>query len=68
MAGLPREIYIVVAEYSLSSEEKSSCPIAFESEHLDLESAKEFQKRIGLKYGKTAIYRAEKIKDQHANK
>ena len=63
MSGLPKYIYIVVAEHSLSSEEKSSCPIAFESEHLDLESAKKFQKRVGLKYGKTAIYKAHKIKE-----
>ena len=58
MSGLPKYIYIVVAEG------KRSHPcVAFESEHLDLQSAKDFQERIGGAYGKTSIYKAHKIKE-----
>lgn len=62
MSGLPKEIYVVVAEsdYYIKKERKG-VPIAFESEALDMESAKAFQKRIGNRYGRTAIYRAVKI-------
>jgi len=62
MSGLPKEIYVVVAESDYYIKDKKGVPIAFESEALDIESAKAFQKRIGTKYGKTAIYRAERIK------
>lgn len=58
MAGLPKEIFVVVAENG-----GNNCPIAFETECLDLDSAKIFQKRIGSKYGKTAIYKAVKLKE-----
>jgi len=61
MSGLPKEIYVVVAESGYSIKEKKGTPIAFESEALDLESAEAFQQRIGSKYGRTAIYKAVKI-------
>lgn len=66
MAGLPKEIYVVVAEsdtYIEDIKHGRSIPIAFETNCLDLESAKEFQNRIGNKYGKTAIYKAVKLED-----
>jgi len=62
MSGLPKEIYVVVAESDYPIKDKKGVPIAFESEALDIESARAFQKRIGTKYGKTAIYRAERTK------
>lgn len=61
MSGLPKEIYVVVAESDCYIREGKGTPIAFESESLDIESAKAFQKRIGSRYGRTAIYRAVKI-------
>ena len=62
MSGLPKEIYIVVAESDFPIKENRGKPIAFESEHLDYDSAKAFQDRIKSIYGKTAIYKAERIK------
>ena len=59
MAGLPKEIYVVVAEY----DGVNNCPIAFETECLDYESALQFASRIGEKYGRKAIYKAERIKE-----
>ena len=66
MNELPKEIYVVVAESAYYIEEKKGTPIAFESEALDIESAKAFQKRIGSKYGRTAIYTAVKIEEEIA--
>jgi len=60
MAGLPKEIYIVVAEENGAV---GGGPIAFESEELDHKAAKEFQKRLGDKYGRTEIYKATRIED-----
>jgi len=65
MSGLPKEIYVVVSEsdtYIDKIEHGRTIPIAFETNALDIDSAKAFQKRIGTKYGKTAIYKAERIK------
>jgi len=65
MSGLPKEIYVVVSEsdmYINKIEDGRTVPIAFESNALDIDSAKAFQKRIGTKYGETAIYKAERIK------
>jgi len=69
MSGLPKEIYVVVAEsdYYVDTElEYKGKPIAFESEALDIESAKAFQKRIRGRYGRTEIYKAVKIEDNIA--
>ena len=64
MSGLPKEIYVVVAENGNYMEKEKGVPIAFESEALDLESAKAFQERIGSRYGRTAIYKAMKIEEE----
>jgi len=67
MSGLPKEIYVVVAERdSHIKKDRKGMPIAFESEALDIESAKAFQKRIGDRYGRTEIYKAVKIEDNIA--
>jgi len=58
MSGLPKEIYVVVAESA-----PGDCPIVFESENLDMDSAIAFKKRISGNYGRTEIYKAVKIKD-----
>jgi hypothetical protein len=63
MAGLPKEIYVVVAEMGGGDKTPFTAPIAFESSNLDLESAKEFQKKIGARYGRTAIYKTVKVED-----
>ena len=60
MAGLPKEIYIVVAEHDGVFEG----PIAFESKNFDFESAKEFKARIESQHqGRMEIYKATKIDD-----
>ncbi len=65
MSGLPKEIFVVVSESDrYRTDKQKGTPIAFESEALDLESAKAFQKRISTKYGRTAIYKAERIDDE----
>lgn len=67
MAGLPKEIYVVVAEsdeYIEKVKHGRSVPISFETNCLDLESAKQFKERLGVKYGKTAIYKAVKVEEE----
>lgn len=60
MAGLPKEIYIVVAEHDGVFEG----PIAFESKALDHQSAKEFKARIESQHpGRIEIYKATKIEN-----
>lgn len=59
MAGLPKEIYIVVAEGG-----HNQSPMAFESENLDFQSAKEFKEKRLKHYGRCAIYKAVKVEDE----
>lgn len=64
MAGLPKEIYVVVAESDIYIKDVKggrSTPIAFETNALDYDSAKEFVDMLGGKYGKTKIYKAVEI-------
>jgi len=67
MSGLPKEIYVVVAEsdmYIKDSKNGRTVPIAFETNALDIDSAREFRDRIRDMYGKTAIYKAIKMEEK----
>lgn len=64
MAGLPKELFVVVAE----SNGIENTPIAFETECFDIESAIEFKRKIGSRYGRKAIYKATLISTDLAEK
>jgi len=69
MSGLPKEIYVVVAESDMPTQETKHgrmIPIAFESSAFDLESVQEFEERLAGSYGRTEIYKAVKIEDNIA--